>query len=119
MERLKPGSVPHFGELGVVTSLNRPGGNITGTSTFSVELGPKRLELLHEAVPATSFGALLNPTNPAFERDARGLQEAARTLGLQLHVVRASIEGEIDEAFTTLQRLQVGGLVIGRRPLFQ
>jgi ABC-type uncharacterized transport system substrate-binding protein len=73
---------------GLVPRLSRPGGNVTGTTTMSVEIGPKRLELLHELVPAATIMALLvNPTNPALaEPQSRDLQEAARALGLQLHI---------------------------------
>ena len=78
-------------ELGLVASLNRPGGNITGTTTLTLEVGPKRLELLHEMVPAATVIALLvNPTSPNLtEAQARDLRTAARTLGLQVHVLEA------------------------------
>jgi putative tryptophan/tyrosine transport system substrate-binding protein len=84
--------------VGLVASLNRPGGNITGVTTLSVELGPKRLELLHELVPtATIIAVLVNPNNAtAFETQSRDLQAAARSLGLQLHVLRASTERDFD-----------------------
>jgi putative ABC transport system substrate-binding protein len=100
--------------FGVVASLNRPGGNITGVSTLADELGPKRLELLREVVPtATVFGLLTNPTNPNSEAQEKGLQTAARTLGVQLHVVHASSDHEFETALATLAGLRVQGLVIG------
>jgi putative ABC transport system substrate-binding protein len=106
-------------ELGLVDSLSRPGGNLTGTTNLNVEVGPKRLELLHELVPASAVMALLvNPTNPNAETQSRDAQAAARTLGLQLHIVRASTGREIDDAFTALAQLRPGGLVIGTDPFF-
>ena len=78
-----------------------------------MEVGPKLLELLHEAIPtATTVAALVNPTNPNADTLSRSLQEAARTLGLQLHVLNVSTEREIDTAFDTLVQLRAGGLVI-------
>ena len=106
-------------ELGLVASLNRPGGNLTGVTTLNVELGPKRLELLHELVPtATIIALLVNPTNPNAETQSRDLQAAARTLGLQLHVLHASTERDFDTAFATLVQLRAGGLVIGTDAFF-
>jgi putative ABC transport system substrate-binding protein len=101
--------------VGLVASLNRPGGNITGVTTLSVELGPKRLELLHELVPkATVIAVLVNPDNAtAFETQSRDLQAAARSLGLQLHVLHASTERDFDTVFATLVQLRAGGLAIG------
>jgi putative ABC transport system substrate-binding protein len=100
-------------ELGFVASLNRPGGNLTGVTSLAAELGPKRVELLHELVPtATTIAALVNPANPNTEAASRDLQAAARTLGLQLHVLNASSEGDFDAAFATLVQLRAGGLVI-------
>jgi putative ABC transport system substrate-binding protein len=100
-------------QMGLVTSLNRPGGNITGVSSLSGEIGPKRLELLHEVVPtATNIALLVNPTNPAAEIQSTELQPAARTLGLQLHVLHASAERDFDAAFASLIQLRAGGLVI-------
>jgi putative ABC transport system substrate-binding protein len=107
-------------EVGLVTSLNRPGGNLTGVVTLNVEVAAKRMELLHELVPtATIIAALVNPTAPVLAETAtRDLQAAARTLGLQLHVLQASSEREIDTAFATLDQLRAGGLVIGTDALF-
>jgi len=105
--------------FGVVASLNRPGGNVTGVTELGVELGRKRLELLHELVPAaTAFALLVNPTNPNAEITTTTIQAAARTLGLQLHVLHASVERDIDSAFATLVQLGAGGLVIAAEPLF-
>jgi putative ABC transport system substrate-binding protein len=101
-------------EAGLVASLNRPGGNITGVSNLNVELGPKRLELLHELVPtATLIALLINPTNPNAEGLTRDLRAAARTLGLQLHVLHASMERDFDAVFASLIQLKVGALIIG------
>jgi putative tryptophan/tyrosine transport system substrate-binding protein len=106
--------------FGVVASLGRPGGNFTGVTSLNVEVGPKRLELLRELIPtATTFALLINPSNPtladSFTRDVRA---SARTLGLQLHVVSATTDNEIDEAFASLATLRTGGVVIGADPLF-
>jgi putative ABC transport system substrate-binding protein len=102
-------------EAGLVASLNRPGGNLTGVTGLNVELAPKKLELLHELLPsATILGLLVNPTNAiAAESEARTVQAAARTLGLQLHVLRASTERDFDSAFASLAQLRAGALVIG------
>jgi len=107
-------------EAGLVPSLNRPGGNITGVTILDVELGPKRLELLHELVPATStVAALVNPSDPArTETTAKLLQAAARTLGLQLVILHASTDAELDAVFASLTQLRAGGLVIGGEPFF-
>jgi putative tryptophan/tyrosine transport system substrate-binding protein len=105
--------------FGVVASLNRPGGNVTGVTELGVELGRKRLELLHELVPRTTTVALfVNPTNPNAEITTTTIQAAARTLGLQLHVLHASTERDIDSAFATLVQLGAGGLVIAAEPFF-
>jgi putative ABC transport system substrate-binding protein len=105
---------------GLVTTLNRPGGNVTGVSTLNVEVGPKRLELLHEVIPSARVLALLaNPTNPVVtEPLSRDSQAAARALGLQLHILHASNDSEIEAAFATLNGLQAGGLVIGPDSFF-
>jgi putative ABC transport system substrate-binding protein len=102
-------------ELGLVASLNRPGGNLTGLTNLNVEVLPKRLELLHEVVPkATIVALLVNPTSPnVAESETRNVQAAARTLGLQLHVLSASTNSEIDTAFATLAQRGAGALVIG------
>jgi putative ABC transport system substrate-binding protein len=100
-------------ELGLVASLNRPGGNLTGTTSLNLEMGPKRLELLHELVPEARVIALLvNPTNPNGNALAREVQAAAHTLGIELHVLNASTERDFDPAFATLAQVQAGGLLI-------
>jgi putative tryptophan/tyrosine transport system substrate-binding protein len=105
---------------GFVATLARPGGNLTGVTSLNVEIGPKRLELLHEVVPsATNMALLVNPTNPSLaEPFSRALQAAARVLGLQLHVLHASSEREIEAAFETLVKMRTGGLVIMPDQLF-
>jgi putative ABC transport system substrate-binding protein len=99
---------------GLVASLNNPGGNITGATSLSGEVSPKRLELLHEVVPAaTLFGLLVNPTNPANAQPSIKLVKAAAdTLGLQLKILDASTERDFDAAFATLGSLNAGGMVI-------
>jgi putative ABC transport system substrate-binding protein len=107
-------------EVGLVTSLSRPGGNVTGVVTLNVEVVAKRLELLHELVPSANIVALLvNPTNTALAQTlTRDLQTAAQTLRLELHILHASSEREIDTAFETLARLRAGALVVGADALF-
>jgi putative ABC transport system substrate-binding protein len=105
--------------LGLVASLARPGGNLTGITNLGVELGPKRLELLHELVPAaTSFAALINPAFPGAGNQSEAVQAAARALSLQLAVLNASTEGDFDNVFAKLAELRAGGLVIVTDPLF-
>ena len=107
-------------EAGLVTSVNRPEGNLTGVANLNVEVGPKRLELLHELVPTASMiGVLLDATSPTLsEAFLSGLQTAAQSIGLQLYVLRASTEREIETAFATLQQRRAGALVIGPSTLF-
>jgi putative ABC transport system substrate-binding protein len=94
-------------------------GNLTGVATLESDLGQKLLELLREVVPATTiFALLVNPTNPIVEIQTRVFQAAARTLGLQLHVLQASTEGDFDTVFATLIQLRAGGLVIATSTLF-
>jgi putative ABC transport system substrate-binding protein len=101
-------------EVGLVASLNRPGGNLTGVVTFAVEVAPKRLELLHELVPtATMIAVLINPTNPNAETQSRDLQAAASVLGLRLHFLQASSERDFTTVFAALGQMRAGGLVIG------
>ena len=103
-------------QAGLVTNLNRPGGNLTGVSTLATELAPKLLQLMHEVVPtATTIGVLLGPTAGIPPID---LQPAARALGLRLEFVYAGSEGDFDSAFATLKRLQVGGLIIPPNAFF-
>jgi putative ABC transport system substrate-binding protein len=107
-------------QLGLVTSLNRPGGNITGVTQLIVEVAPKRLELLHELVPtARVIGLLVNQAAPALaQAQLRAIQSAADTLGLELQVLNASSERDFDAAFANLIRLRAGGLVISADSVF-
>jgi putative ABC transport system substrate-binding protein len=106
-------------ELGLVASLNRPGGNVTGVTTLGGDVEPKRLQLLYELVPtATVIALLVNPTNPLAEIILRDVQAAARTLGLQLHVLQAGTERDFDTVFATLVQLRAGGLVVGGDTFF-
>jgi len=106
-------------ELGLVGSLNRPGGNITGVTNLNTELGPKRLELLHGLVPkATSFALLINPANRNAEPQWRDMQAAAHALKLQLHRLHASNERDFGAVFASIAQLQAGGLVIGADGVF-
>jgi putative ABC transport system substrate-binding protein len=99
---------------GIVPSLNRPGGNITGITNFAEELGPKRLELLHELVPlARGMDLLINTDVPS-----QGLQDAARSRGLELHILHASREDELESVFASVRRLQAGALMIETGGLF-
>jgi len=106
--------------LGLVNSLNRPTGNLTGVTQANQETVPKRLELLHELLPAAGvMGLLVNPTDPALaEADASATLAAARSLGLELHVLNASTERDFDGVFAKLIQLRGGGLVIGGQALF-
>ena len=103
---------------GLVSSLSRPGGNLTGVSNLAAELGPKRLELLHEAVPSARTVALLvNPSNAGLaETLSREVRAAAGTLGLQLHVLNASTEHDLDAVFAALAQLGAGALMIANDP---
>jgi putative ABC transport system substrate-binding protein len=99
---------------GLVLSLNRPGGNLTSVVSLNAEIGPKRLELLKELLPtAISIGLLVNPSNPISETLTRDAQVASRMLGLQLHVLAAGTERELDSAFAELLQLRADALVIG------
>jgi ABC-type uncharacterized transport system substrate-binding protein len=101
-------------QMGLVASLNRPGGNVTGVTQMNQEVAPKRLELAHELVPtATTIALLVNRTSPNTEPQVKDLQAAARKLGLQLHVLHASIDRDFDTVFATLAQLRPGALVIG------
>jgi len=106
-------------ELGLVASLSRPSGNVTGATQLNIEVTPKRLEIMHELLPtANVFALLVNPTNPYTEILSRNLQAAARSLGLQLHILQASTEHDFDAVFATLVKLRSGGLVIGGGEVF-
>ena len=106
--------------LGLVANLNRPGGNITGVTQLSQEVAPKRLQMLHELLPmATSIALLINPSEPtAAETQSRDVLSAARNLGLELHVLNASSESDLDGVFAEVTKMRVGGLVIGGSPFF-
>jgi ABC-type uncharacterized transport system substrate-binding protein len=106
--------------VGLVASLNRPGGNLTGVTNMGVEVGSKQLQLLHELVPtATRIALLINPTNRAVsEAVTRDVQSAADKLGVQLHVLHASAEHDFDVIFATLAQLRAGALVIGADGFF-
>jgi putative ABC transport system substrate-binding protein len=104
---------------GLVTSMNRPGGNVTGVSRLSVTLAPKRLELLHELSPrATVIGFLVNPTNPRSELAVQQMAEPARALGLGLHILKASTESELHSAFASLVQLGIGAVLVAQEPSY-
>jgi len=104
---------------GLVISMNRPGGNVTGVSRLSVALGPKQLELLHQLVPkATSIGLLVNPTNPRSELVIQQMEDAGRALGLRLHVLKSATERELDHVFASLAQGRVGALLVAQEPAY-
>jgi putative tryptophan/tyrosine transport system substrate-binding protein len=104
-------------ETGLVASLNRPGGNLTGTTIMAVEMGPKRLELIRELLPkASAFTMLINPNFPTALAEARVVQGAASTLGIQINVLNASTESEIDKAFANIIQEKVGAAMVGTDP---
>ena len=104
---------------GLVASLARPGGNVTGVVFFQTALGVKRLELLHELLPAAKVVAyLVNPRNVEGEQETKDVQAGARVLGIELHVLRATSEGEIDAAFAELRERKVSGVLIASDPFF-
>jgi putative tryptophan/tyrosine transport system substrate-binding protein len=99
---------------GIVASLNRPGGNITGVSQLLTATVPKQLQLMHEVAPAKNVAFLLNETNPLYSNNfLQDLETAARTLGAKLHLLHASTENDFDPAFERLERLEAGALVVG------
>jgi len=107
-------------KFGLVASFNRPGGNVTGVSFMSNELGPKRLGLLHELLPnAVRIAALVNPSSPAAESQADDLLAAGRSLGLVMDVVQVNDERDIDRFFATLVQRQASALIVGSQPLFE
>jgi len=106
-------------QLGLVASLNRPGGNLTGQNVFNAELGAKGLALLHELVPSTAtIGFLMNPNNPLFELTTRDVLAAAPVLGLKVQILKASTDREIDAAFVSLVQSRTGALLVGGDPFF-
>src|SRR6476660_6122331 len=101
-------------QAGFVASLNRPGGNVTGATLLSVEVGPKLVELLHGAVPSASTMVLLvNPTNPNAETQSNSIHQAALKLGLALHVLNASTERDLETVCAKLVEIQGAALIIG------
>jgi putative ABC transport system substrate-binding protein len=106
-------------QMGLVASVNRPGGNFTGATVLNAGLLPKRLEFLHEVVPAaTNFAALVNPANPNADTLSEAMQAAASTLGLQLHIFHASTELDFEKVLATLAEHRYGGLLFGGDPFF-
>jgi len=106
-------------QLGLVASLNRPGGNLTGFKGFSAELGAKALALLHELVPSiATIGFLENPNNPAFEVTTRDVLAAAPLIGLKVQILKAGTDREIDAAFVSLVQARTGALLVGDDPFF-
>jgi putative ABC transport system substrate-binding protein len=105
-------------DLGLVVSLTRPGGNLTGTTSLNVEVAPKLLELMHEVVPTATIAALVNPTNLIAETRSRQFRDAAHDLNLQPLILHASSEGEFDAAFASLVRHHPAALVIASEPFF-
>ena len=106
-------------QMGLVASLSRPGGNITGVTRLNVEIAPKLLELMHELVPtATRIALLVNPTGPNAETLLKEIEAAARMLGLEVPVLDATTERDFDKVFSTFAQLSAGALVIGTDPFF-
>ena len=106
-------------KLGLVTSLGRPGGNVTGMTLFSSELAVKRLELLHEMLPrAERIAYLVNPSNPNTESDIEHVQAAARLVGVQIVQIDARREGELDAAFENMIQQHADALLLGTDPIF-
>jgi putative ABC transport system substrate-binding protein len=104
---------------GLVASFAQPGGNVTGVSWLDVELMPKRLDLMMELVPrATAIGLLVNPKSPNVARVVSDMQKASRVKGVELLLLKASTEGEIEAASATLRRVRVGGLIVSPDPFF-
>jgi ABC transporter substrate binding protein len=106
-------------QIGLVASLGRPGGNMTGVTLLAVEVGPKSMELLHSAVPSgKSIALLLNPKNPNAATQSKSLQTAAQRLGLQLHVLHASTQSDFDPAFQRTRELKANALMIAQDVVF-
>jgi putative ABC transport system substrate-binding protein len=106
-------------QIGLVASLNRPGGNVTGATLLSVEIGPKLVEILHGAVPsARTMALLINPANPNAEVQSKSIEQAASKLGVNLHILKASTERDFDPVFAKATELQAGALVIGHDVFF-
>ena len=106
-------------EVGLVPNLNHPGGNITGATFFAAQLLPKQVELLHDLVPkATTIAVLVNPNNPRHESDERDVQAAAHTLGLAVHVAKASNEDNLDAAFADFTEHNARALLVAGDAFF-
>jgi putative tryptophan/tyrosine transport system substrate-binding protein len=106
-------------QIGLVASLNRPGGNLTGVTVLAVEVGPKSLELLHSAEPsAKSMALLINPRNPNADAQSKNLQTAAQRLGLQLHVLNAITPSDFDAVFAKVHELKANALMIAQDVMF-
>lgn len=106
-------------QLGLVASLNRPGGNLTGTTLLSIEMAPKRLELLHELVPgATSVAVLVNPTDPGAEAQSAQLKNAAHVMGMQIRPFQAATDADIDATFAAMAAQNTKALVVQADPFF-
>ena len=104
---------------GLVASLSRPGGNVTGVTLYNSELGPKRIELLRDLVPkATTIGLLVNPKNPNAADDGNEIQEAGRGVGVRIEIINASSERELDQAFAEIRQLRADALMIHVDALF-
>jgi putative ABC transport system substrate-binding protein len=105
--------------FGLVASLSRPGGNLTGVSSLGDEVGPKKLELMKELLPASrTMGLVLNPTNPVAETQSREMQPAARAMGLTLHILHSRSESDLDALFASADELRVEALVVGSEQAF-
>jgi putative ABC transport system substrate-binding protein len=107
-------------ELGLVSGLNKPGANVTGVTTLNLEIGPKRLELLHSVIPSAGLiGLLINPTNPRLaEQNTKSIQSAGRSFGLEIHVLHASTEDDLGAVFEELKKIKAAGLMIAADPFF-
>jgi putative ABC transport system substrate-binding protein len=106
-------------QIGLVSSLNRPDGNVTGATMLAVDLGSKRLELLRDVIPSAKvIAALVNPTSPGASIVLNDLQTTATALGLQVHILHAAAESQFERVFSRLVELRAQGLVIGADPLF-
>ena len=106
-------------EAGLVATLSRPGGNLTGTTLMGVELGPKRLELVRQLIPnAITIAMLVNPNFPLASSEVRDVQASARSLGLQTDILNASTERDIDEAFANIAQRRSSALIVGTDPFF-